>query len=58
VPLEEEDNLFFVVSAAFMAYLLQIPEFTKSSYVDVATQCTPSWHALTMTAPESLIGTS
>lgn len=36
VPMEEEDNLFFVVSPAFMAYLLQIPEFTKASYVDVA----------------------
>lgn len=36
VPMEEEDNLFFVVSPAFMAYLLQIPEFTKSNYVDLA----------------------
>lgn len=36
VPMEEEDNLFFVVSPAFAAYLLQIPEFTKSTYVDVA----------------------
>jgi hypothetical protein len=36
VPMEEEDNLFFVVSPAFAAYLLQIPEFTKSTYVDIA----------------------
>lgn len=36
VPMEEEDNLFFVVSPAFGAYLMQIPEFTKSTYVDVA----------------------
>lgn len=35
VPVEEEDNMFFVVSPAFGAYLLQIPEFTKSSYVDI-----------------------
>ena len=36
VPVEEEDNMFFVISPAFGAYLLQIPEFTKSTYVDVA----------------------
>jgi Phage capsid protein len=36
VPVEEEDNMFFVISPAFAAYLLQIPEFTKASYVDIA----------------------
>lgn len=35
VDMEDEDNLFFVVSPAFAGYLLQIPEFTKSSYVEV-----------------------
>lgn len=35
VAMEEEDNLFFVISFAFEAYLLQIPEFTKASYVEV-----------------------
>lgn len=35
VDMEDEDNLFFVVSPGFGAYLLQIPEFTKSSYVDI-----------------------
>lgn len=35
VDMEEEDNLFFVASPAFEAYLLQIPEFAKASYVDV-----------------------
>lgn len=35
VPMEDEDNLFFVASPAFFAYLMQIPEFTKASYVDV-----------------------
>jgi hypothetical protein len=35
VDMEDEDNLFFVVSPAFIGYLLQIPEFTKASYVEV-----------------------
>lgn len=35
VPMDEEDNLFFVISFAFEHYLLQIPEFTKTSYVEV-----------------------
>jgi Phage capsid protein len=35
VPVEEEDNMFFVASPALGAYLLQIPEFTKSNYVDI-----------------------
>lgn len=35
VPMEEEDNLFFVATPAFAAYLMQIPEFTKASYVDI-----------------------
>lgn len=35
VDMEEEDALFFVASFAFEAYLLQIPEFARASYVDV-----------------------
>jgi hypothetical protein len=35
VPVEEEDNLFGLISPGFRAYLLQIPEATKGSYVDV-----------------------
>ncbi|NWG25368.1 MAG: hypothetical protein HXY30_13320 [Pseudorhodoplanes sp.] len=35
VPVEEEDNMFFLASHAAEAYLLQIPEFTKADYVDV-----------------------
>lgn len=35
VPLEEEDNVFFVASYAFEYYLLQIPEFTKATYVEI-----------------------
>jgi hypothetical protein len=36
VPVEEEDNLFFVASHAARAYLMQIPEFTKGGeYVEV-----------------------
>ncbi|MGY4295377.1 hypothetical protein ACVWXN_003472 [Bradyrhizobium sp. i1.4.4] len=35
VDMEEEDNLFFVASPAFRAYLWQIPEWTKGSYVEI-----------------------
>lgn len=35
VAMDEEDSLFFVASFAFEFFLLQIPEFTKASYVDV-----------------------
>ncbi len=36
VDMDDEDNLFFVGSPGLFAYLMQIPEFTKSSYVEVA----------------------
>ena len=45
VPVEEEDNMFFVASPAFGAYLLQIPEFTKAPYVEI-TVLTKSMPAL------------
>lgn len=35
VDVDEEDNMFFVISGAFRAYLMQIPEFSKGSYVEV-----------------------
>jgi len=35
VDMEEQDNLFFVASPAFRAYLRQIPEWTKGSYVEI-----------------------
>ncbi len=35
IPIEEEDNMFAVVSAGFMAYLRQTTEFASSDYVDV-----------------------
>ena len=34
VPVEEEDNMFAVVSPAAWGYLLQIKEFNSASYVD------------------------
>lgn len=37
VPVEEEDNMWAVVSDAFMGYLEQIPEFNSSDYVDMKT---------------------
>ena len=35
VPIEEIDNMFFVVTPAFMGYLYQTKEFTNSLYVDM-----------------------
>ncbi len=35
VPTEEEDNMFAVVTPAFMGYLQQIKEFASADYVDV-----------------------
>ena len=35
VPIQEIDNMFFVVSPAFMAYLYQTKEFTNAFYVDM-----------------------
>lgn len=35
VDIEEEDNMFCAISPAAMNYLMQIPEFAKSDYVDV-----------------------
>jgi hypothetical protein len=35
VPTEEEDKMFAVATPAVRGYLMQIPEFTKSDYVEV-----------------------
>jgi hypothetical protein len=35
VPVEEEENMFAVGTPAVRGYLMQIPEFTKSDYVDM-----------------------
>lgn len=35
IPVEEEDNMFAVVSGGFMAYLRQSTEFSSADYVDV-----------------------
>lgn len=35
VDVDEEDNMYGVISYAFEAYLMQIPEFTKASYVEI-----------------------
>ena len=41
VEMEEIDNLFFVASPAFRAYLRQIPEWTKGDYVDIKSLAGP-----------------
>lgn len=41
VEMEDEDNLFFVASPAFRAYLRQIPEWTKGSYVKIQSLAGP-----------------
>ena len=35
VPVEEEDNMFGVITAGFWAYMMQTPEFAKGDYVEV-----------------------
>lgn len=35
VPLEEEDNLFALVTPAFMGYMLQVKEFASADYVEI-----------------------
>jgi hypothetical protein len=34
VPIEEEDNMYCIISPAFRAYLLQTTEFASGDYVD------------------------
>lgn len=35
VPVEEEDNMFGLITPAFKKYLMQIPEFSNAEYVEV-----------------------
>lgn len=35
VPIQEEDKMFGVITPAFLAYLMQVPEFASSDYVEV-----------------------
>jgi len=35
IPVEEEDNMFAIVSGGFMSYLRQLTEFSSADYVDV-----------------------
>lgn len=35
VPIQEEDNMFGLISPAAYAYLMQIPAFTSADYVDI-----------------------
>lgn len=35
IPIEEEDNMFCVITPAFRAYLMQTTEFASGDYVDV-----------------------
>jgi hypothetical protein len=43
VPVEEEDNMFFLATPAAKAYLLQLPEFTKGGeYVEIKPLVGPS----------------
>ncbi len=42
VPIQEIDNMFFVVSPAFMGYLYQTKEFTNAFYVDMKVLTEPN----------------
>lgn len=61
VPIEEEDNMFAVVTPAFMGYLEQIPEFASADYVDVKPMSGPSrrfrrWNGLNWITHARLTG--
>lgn len=42
VEIEEEDNMFFVATPAFEGYLMQIPEYASSDFVEVKPLVGPS----------------
>lgn len=42
IPIEEEDNMFAIVTSGFMAYLRQATEFSSKDYVDVKPFAGPS----------------
>ena len=35
IPLDDEDNLFAVISPAFNGYMMQVPEYASADYVEV-----------------------
>lgn len=43
VPVEEEENMFAVVSPAVIAYLEQIPEFSSNDYIDMKPLVGPAY---------------
>lgn len=46
VPIEEIDNMYAVVSPAFMAYLLQVPEYVNAQWVDIKPLTGPARKAI------------
>jgi hypothetical protein len=42
IPVEEEDNMFAIVSGGFMAYLRQTTEFASADYVDTKPMVGPT----------------
>ena len=42
VDVDDEDNMFFIASGAFRAYLMQIPEFSSADYVEVKPMVGPA----------------
>lgn len=62
VPIEDEDDMFAVVTPAFMGYLEQIPEFASADYVEVKPMVGPSrrfrrWNGLNWITHARLTGT-
>lgn len=62
VPIEEEDNLFAVVTPAFMGYLEQVKEFASADYVEIKPMAGPSrrfrrWNGINWITHARLTGT-
>lgn len=57
VPINETENMFFVISPAFMGYLLQTKEFTNYNYVDMRMMADPGQGVGSTSSSGSVSGT-
>jgi hypothetical protein len=61
VPVEEEDNMFAVITSSFRAYLMQTTEFASGDYVDVKPMVGPTrrmwrWDGINWTVSSRITG--
>lgn len=61
VPIEDENNMFGLITPAFHAYLMQVPAFTSADYVDVKPFAGPArryrrWYGINWIVHPNLTG--